>query len=73
MSGFTCGLRVKTRAKLSELNQWLNEHCAANSDVELEHIGDGHTPSTMAIYFTLPADRDYFRSHCDLILRRAAA
>lgn len=73
MTTLTCGLRVKTSARLTEIESWQKQNCFGLFDLELESIGNLQKAATVAVYFALPADRDKFRASCNLILRKAAA
>jgi len=56
------GIKFKTSASLSALEDWLEENCKNQWDVEIESINTTLHQKTVAAYFETEEDRDAFRA-----------
>ena len=64
MGKFTCGLKYKAKRSVHEIEDWLDDNCSGDWDVQLEGIDDSDPAGIVnhfAILFERPEDRDLFR------------
>ena len=55
------GIKFKTSASISAIEDWLEGNCKGEWDVEIEAIASALNKKTVTIYFETDQDRDAFK------------
>jgi len=56
------GIKFKTSAPLSAIEDWMDENCQEAWEVEIESINTAMHQKTVAAYFESENDRDAFKA-----------
>lgn len=58
----TIGLKFKTSTSISTIEDWLDNNCEGEWDVDIEAISTALQQKSVAVYFENEADRDAFKA-----------
>ena len=64
MDGLHYGVAFKTERQISEIEDWLDQHCSGDWDVRLRALDDAdmaHMKKVVEVYFELEEDKLKFR------------
>jgi hypothetical protein len=56
------GLKFKTSTSINTIEDWLDNNCEGEWDVEIEAISTALQQKSVAVYFESEADRDAFKA-----------